>query len=617
MAGPEQETVSSVAATTPATIAPVVLPKTSNSESLLKIRHSMSHVMAMAVQKLFPTAQVTIGPWTETGFYYDFDNPEPFTEADLKAIKKEMGKIIGRKLPLERIEVSRDEAERRIKAQNEPYKLEILERLVEPITLYTLGDQWWDLCAGPHVANTSELNPKAFELESVAGAYWRGDETKAQLQRIYGTAWETADQLAEHRRRKEEALRRDHRRLGKDLDLFSIEDEAGAGLVFWHPRGARMRLLIEDFWRQAHFEGECELLYTPHVADISLWKTSGHLDFYAESMFGPMEVDERQYQLKPMNCPFHVLTYASKLRSYRELPIRWAELGTVYRYERPGVMHGLMRVRGFTQDDAHVFCLPEQISDEILRILNLTERILSTFDFSNYEINLSTKPDKAIGDDAVWELATKGLIEALERKGWDYKIDEGGGAFYGPKIDLKIEDAIGRMWQCSTIQLDFNLPERFGLDYIAADGSKQRPIMIHRAIFGSLERFFGIMTENYAGDFPFWLAPEQIRLLPVTDEVLGYVVELQNQLKAAGIRASIDRSGDRLGKLIRTGEQMKIPVLAVIGAKEADQGAASLRSRRDGDLGVIAKERLITAAQSANQERHASLCFADNEGIGE
>ena len=617
MAGPEQETVSSVAATTPAPTAPVVLPKTSDSETLLKIRHSMSHVMAMAVQKLFPKAQVTIGPWTETGFYYDFDNPEPFTEADLKAIKKEMGKIIGRKLPLERIEVSREEAERRIKAQNEPYKLEILERLVEPITLYTLGEQWWDLCAGPHVANTSELNPKAFELESVAGAYWRGDETKAQLQRIYGTAWETADQLSEHRRRKEEALRRDHRRLGKDLDLFSIEDEAGAGLVFWHPRGARMRLLIEDFWRQAHFEGGYELLYTPHVADISLWKTSGHLDFYAESMFGPMEVDERQYQLKPMNCPFHVLTYASKLRSYRELPIRWAELGTVYRYERPGVMHGLMRVRGFTQDDAHVFCLPEQISDEILRILNLTERILSTFDFSNYEINLSTKPDKAIGDDAVWELATKGLIEALERKGWAYKIDEGGGAFYGPKIDLKIEDAIGRMWQCSTIQLDFNLPERFELDYIASDGSKQRPIMIHRAIFGSLERFFGIMTENYAGDFPFWLAPEQIRLLPVTDEVLGYVEELQSQLKAAGVRASIDRSGDRLGKLIRTGEQMKIPVLAVIGAKEAEQGAASLRSRRDGDLGVITKERLITTAQSANQDREASLCFDDNGNVGE
>jgi threonyl-tRNA synthetase len=607
MASPDEEPVSSAAATTPAPAAPVVLPKTSENAQLLKIRHSMSHVMAMAVQKLFPDAQVTIGPWTETGFYYDFDNPEPFTEADLKAIKKEMGKIIGRRLPLERIEVSREEAEAKIRAQNEPYKLEILSGLQEPITLYTLGDQWWDLCAGPHVENTRELNPKAFELESVAGAYWRGDETKAQLQRIYGTAWETPEQLAEHKRRKEEALRRDHRRIGKDLDLFSIEDEAGAGLVFWHPRGARMRLLIEEFWRQAHFEGGYELLYTPHVADISLWKTSGHLDFYAESMFGPMQVDEREYQLKPMNCPFHVLTYASKLRSYRELPIRWAELGTVYRYERPGVMHGLMRVRGFTQDDAHVFCLPEQISDEILKILDLTERILSAFDFSNYEINLSTRPEKSIGDDAVWDLATKGLIEALERKGWAYKIDEGGGAFYGPKIDLKIEDAIGRMWQCSTIQLDFNLPERFKLDYIAADGSKQRPIMIHRAIFGSLERFFGIMTENYAGDYPFWLAPEQVRLLPVTDEVQPYADQLLDQLTKAGVRATVDRSGDRLGKLIRSGEQMKIPVLAVIGAKEAEQNAVSLRSRRDGDLGEQAVADLLTAAQAANAQRLAGL----------
>ena len=607
MAGLVPVPVSSAAATTSAPLAPVVLPKTSESEKLLKIRHSMSHVMAMAVQKLFPKAQVTIGPWTETGFYYDFDNPEPFTEDDLKAIKKEMGKIIGRKLPLERIEVSRDEAQKRIQAQNEPYKLEILERLQEPITLYTLGDQWWDLCAGPHVDNTKELHPKAFELESVAGAYWRGDETKAQLQRIYGTAWETPEQLAEHKRRKAEALRRDHRRLGKDLELFSIEDEAGAGLVFWHPRGARMRLLIEDFWRQAHFEGGYELLYTPHVADISLWKTSGHLDFYAESMFGPMQVDEREYQLKPMNCPFHVLTYASKLRSYRELPIRWAELGTVYRYERPGVMHGLMRVRGFTQDDAHVFCLPNQISDEILRILDLTERILSTFDFNNYEINLSTRPEKSIGSEAVWDLATKGLTEALERKGWDYKIDDGGGAFYGPKIDLKIEDAIGRMWQCSTIQLDFNLPERFGLDYVAADGSKQQPIMIHRAIFGSLERFYGIMTENYAGDFPFWLAPEQIRLLPVTDDVQPYAEQLLDQLKTAGIRATIDRSGDRLGKIIRTGEQMKIPVLAVIGAKEAEQNAVSLRSRRDGDLGVTSVDALLKAAQLANSERQPGL----------
>ena len=583
------------------------LPRTSESPQLLRIRHSMSHVMAMAVQTLFPRALVTIGPWTDTGFYYDFDSPDPFSEADLKAIKKEMIKIINRKLPLQRIEVSRAEAEAKIKALNEPYKLEILAGIQEPITLYTLGEEWWDLCAGPHVAHTGELNARAFELESVAGAYWRGDENNAQLQRIYGTAWETPEQLAEYQRRQEEAKRRDHRRLGVDLDLFSIEDEAGAGLVFWHPRGARMRLLIENLWRELHFAAGYELLYTPHVADISLWKTSGHLDFYSESMFGPMQVDEREYQLKPMNCPFHVLTYASRLRSYRELPIRWAELGTVYRYERPGVMHGLMRVRGFTQDDAHVFCLPEQISDEILSILDLTEQILSTFDFRSYEINLSTRPEKSIGDDVVWDLATKGLIEALERKGWSYKVDAGGGAFYGPKIDIKIEDAIGRMWQCSTIQLDFNLPERFQLEYVAADGSRQRPIMIHRAIFGSLERFYGIMTENYAGDFPFWLAPEQIRLLPVTDEVLPYAEQLLRQLQDAGIRARIDQSGDRLGKLIRNGEQMKIPVLAVIGAKEAESAQVSLRSRRQGDLGSVSVATLLAAAREANAHRAAGL----------
>jgi threonyl-tRNA synthetase len=587
--------------------ATVTLPRTGDSPQLLRIRHSMSHVMAMAVQKLFPAAKVTIGPWTESGFYYDFDHPEPFTEADLKAIRKEMVKIIGRRLPLERVEVSREEAERRIRAQNEPYKLEILAGLQDPITLYTLGEEWWDLCAGPHVDHTGELDPRAFELESVAGAYWRGDERNAQLQRIYGTAWETPEQLEEDRRRRQEALRRDHRRLGTDLDLFSIEQEAGAGLVFWHPRGARMRLAIEDLWRREHFAAGYELLYTPHVADISLWRTSGHLDFYAESMFGPMPVDERQYQLKPMNCPFHVLTYASRLRSYRELPIRWAELGTVYRYERPGVMHGLMRVRGFTQDDAHIFCLPDQIGDEILGVLNLTEAILSTFDFRSYQINLSTRPEKSIGDDAVWGLATAGLIEALDRKGWSYSVDEGGGAFYGPKIDLKIEDAIGRLWQCSTVQLDFNLPERFDLHYVALDGSRQRPIMIHRAIFGSLERFFGIMTENYAGDFPFWLAPEPIRLLPVTDEVLPWAEALQAELGAAGVQAGIDRSGDRLGKLIRNGEQQKIPVLGIVGAQEAAEEAISLRSRRQGDLGRLPRQAVVAAAARAVRDRQAGL----------
>nr|AUG32826.1 Threonyl-tRNA synthetase, class IIa [Paulinella longichromatophora] len=581
------------------------LLKTSESNTLLKIRHSMSHVMAMAVQRLFPQAQVTIGPWTESGFYYDFDNPEPFTEKDLKAVKVEMVKIIKHNLTFDRIEVSREEAEKRIQLQGEFYKLEILAGLVEPITLYTLGEEWWDLCAGPHVSNTKELNPKAFDLESVAGAYWRGDEKKARLQRIYGTAWETPEQLEEYKHRKTEALRRDHRRLGTDLDLFSIEDEAGAGLVFWHPRGARIRLLIEDFWRQAHFESGYELLYTPHIADIHLWKTSGHLDFYNESMFKPMEIDEREYQLKPMNCPFHVLTYASSLRSYRELPIRWAELGTVYRYERPGVMHGLMRVRGFTQDDAHIFCLPEQIRDEVLAVLNLTEYILSAFDFTTYEINLSTRPEKSIGDDSVWDIATDGLIEALNSKGWDYTTDEGGGAFYGPKIDLKIEDAIGRTWQCSTIQLDFNLPERFNLEYVASDGSRQRPIMIHRAIFGSLERFFGIMIENCAGDFPFWLAPEQIRLLPVTDEVLPHCEGLLSQLHRSGVRTTIDRSGDRLGKLIRNGEKNKIPILAVIGMKEAIAGGASLRSRYDGDLGLVTTKTLVRAATLANCKQNS------------
>nr|YP_002049494.1 Threonyl-tRNA synthetase, class IIa [Paulinella chromatophora]ACB43284.1 Threonyl-tRNA synthetase, class IIa [Paulinella chromatophora] len=581
------------------------LLKTSESPQLLKIRHSMSHVMAMAVQKLFPNAQITIGPWTESGFYYDFDNPEPFTEADLKSIKKGMIKIINQNLNFERVEVTRQDVACRIKAQNEPYKLEILAGLIEPITIYKLGEQWWDLCAGPHVNNTNELNPKAFDLESVAGSYWRGDEKKAKLQRIYGTAWETPEQLEEYKRRKKEALRRDHRRLGTDLDLFSIEDEAGSGLVFWHPNGARIRLLIEDFWRQSHLEAGYELLYTPHIADIRLWKTSGHLDFYSESMFSPMQVDEREYQLKPMNCPFHVLTYASKLRSYRELPIRWAELGTVYRYERPGVMHGLMRVRGFTQDDAHIFCLPEQIGSEVLEVLNLTERILSAFDFTKYEINLSTRPEKFIGGDDVWDLATNGLVEALNAKNWNYKIDEGGGAFYGPKIDLKIKDAIGRTWQCSTIQLDFNLPERFNIEYVGSDGSRQRPIMIHRAIFGSLERFFGVMIESCAGDFPFWLAPEQIRLLPVTDEVITYAEELLSQLKIAGVRASIDRTGDRLGKLIRNGEQKKIPILAVVGAKEAEVGGASLRSRYEGELGLVNAYNLVQTATLANCKQNS------------
>ncbi|MEO1447630.1 MAG: threonine--tRNA ligase, partial [Cyanobacteria bacterium J06635_11] len=424
------------------------------------------------------------------------------------------------------------------------------------------SQSWWDLCAGPHVQSTGEVHPKAFTLESVAGAYWRGDESNAQLQRIYGTAWETPEQLQAYLQQKEEAKRRDHRQIGKQLKLFSLEEQAGGGLVFWHPKGARMRRIIEDYWREAHTQTGYELLYTPHIANLDLWKTSGHFDFYRESMFDQMEIESQAYQIKPMNCPFHVLTYQHDLHSYRELPLRWAELGTVYRYERSGTMHGLMRVRGFTQDDAHIFCLPEQVSGEILAVLNLTEKILSDFGFNDYEVNLSTRPDKSVGSDDIWTLATESLQQALNEKGWAYETDEGGGAFYGPKIDIKIRDAIGRLWQCSTIQVDFNLPERFGMEYVAADGSRQRPIMIHRAIFGSLERFFGILIENYAGDFPLWLAPVQVRLLPVSEAQRDYANEVVKTLTEQGYRAEVDVSGARLGKQIRTAELEKIPVTA-------------------------------------------------------
>lgn len=593
------------------------------SQRLLKIRHSCAHVLAMAVQFLFPETKVTIGPWTETGFYYDFDRQTPFTPEDLEKIEAEMRRIIQANLPIIREVVDREEIRLEIEQLNEPYKLEILDSIPEEETIsrYFIGSPdsgpgseepslispvvlppqefWWDLCAGPHLNFTGEINPDAFALESVAGAYWRGDESQPQLQRIYGTVWETPEQLQAYLQQKEEAQRRDHRKLGKQLKLFSIQEDAGGGLVFWHPRGSTMRYLIEDYWRKAHLEGGYQFLYTPHVANLDLWKTSGHWDFYRENMFEAMAVEQQSYQIKPMNCPFHVLTYQDELHSYREFPLRWAELGTVYRYERSGVLHGLMRVRGFTQDDAHIFCLPEQIASEILAVLNLTEKILSDFGFTNYEINLSTRPEKSVGTDQVWELATEALIEALNIKQWDYIEDTGGGAFYGPKIDLKIQDAIGRMWQCSTIQVDFNLPERFGMEYVAADGSRQRPIMIHRAIFGSLERFFGILIENYAGDFPLWLAPVQIRLLPVSDEQRDYAEKIATELKQAGYRVEVDQSGERLGKQIRTSELEKIPVVAIIGKREVENQTLSIRSRHTGDLGLMNLSDLQEKLQAA------------------
>ncbi|NJL63036.1 MAG: threonine--tRNA ligase [Methylacidiphilales bacterium] len=585
-----------------------------DKDKLQRIRHTCAHIMAMAVQKLYPGTKVAIGPVTETGFFYDFDTPINFTPDNLPKITKEMRRIIKANLPIIQETVDREEIKAEIIELGEPYKLEILDSIPEgeSITRYFIGSPdvgkltnpeiepsllepvrippkiyWWDLCAGPHVNFTGEISPDGFALESIAGAYWRGDETKPMLQRIYGTAWETPEQLQAYLKQKEEALKRDHRKIGQELKLFSIQDSAGGGLVFWHPRGAKIRYIIEDYWRKAHLESGYELLYTPHVANLDLWKTSGHFDFYRENMFESMEVENQAYQIKPMNCPFHVLTYKDELHSYRELPLRWAELGTVYRYERSGALHGLMRVRGFTQDDAHVFCLPDQIADEILRVLNLTEQILSDFGFNDYEVNLSTRPEKSVGENEVWELATTALIQALNAKGWNYIVDEGGGAFYGPKIDIKIKDAIGRLWQCSTIQVDFNLPERFDMEYVAADNNRKRPIMIHRAIFGSLERFFGILIENYAGDFPLWLAPVQVRLLPVTEEVRDYALLVVDILKKAGFRAEIDNSGERLGKIIRTAELEKIPVVGVIGKKEMETQTLSIRTRKGGDLGTI------------------------------
>ncbi|ACO60782.1 predicted protein [Micromonas commoda] len=592
----------SLAAATAASAAPVKLLTSDESEELLKIRHTTAHICAMAVQRLFPTAQVTIGPWIDRGFYYDFDYPAGFSDKDLKDIKKQMIKIINKDMPLRREEVSREEARKRIEALNEPYKLEILDAIkTEPITIYHIGDEWWDLCAGPHVESTKAIHPKAIDLESVAGAYWRGDEKRPMLQRIYGTAWSTPEELKAYNDFKAEAARRDHRKVGKDLNLFSIQQEdVGGGLVFWHPKGALMRDMIERFWKDIHLERGYDLLYTPHVGKLDLWKTSGHADFYSENMYRPIDVEDETYQLKPMNCPFHVAVYKDGYFSYRDLPIRWAEMGTVYRYERSGTMHGLFRVRGFTQDDAHIFCLPDQIADEIKGVLDLTEDILSTFGFKEFEVNLSTQPEKSVGGPEIWDKAEGALKDALAQKGWDYEVDEGGGAFYGPKIDIKILDAIGRKWQCSTVQLDFNLPERFDLAYIDKENVKQRPIMIHRAIFGSLERFFGILTENYAGAFPLWIAPTQVRLLPVTDAVDDYVQETARKLRAAGIRCDV-QSQERLAKLVRNAEKAKIPVMCVVGEQEAKDGTLAVRTYADGDQGVLSVDDVVARISAANQ----------------
>jgi len=603
------------------------LPTNENDLDLLKIRHSSAHVMAMAVQKTFPEAQVTIGPWIDNGFYYDFYFPETIdeetgeikasrklSEADLKQIKKEMDNIIKKNFPIRREEVSREEARRRIEAIGEPFKLEILESIkTEPITIYHIGEEWWDLCAGPHVESTSAIPAKAIQLQSVAGAYWRGDEKREMLQRIYATAWKEPEQLKQYKKMLEEAKKRDHRTLGKKLDLFSIQEDAGGGLVFWHPKGSTVRREIEDFWKRQHLDAGYDIVYTPHIANINLWKTSGHFEFYRDGMFDQMDVENDQYQIKPMNCPFHCLMYKDEMRSYRDLPFRWAELGTVYRYERSGTLHGLMRVRGFTQDDAHIFCLPEQLQNEIVQVLDLTESILSRFGFNKYDIMLSTRPEKSVGSDEIWDAATAALEGALKVKGWSYGIDEGGGAFYGPKIDLKIRDAIGRTWQCSTVQCDFNLPERFGLEYVSAEGTREQPIMVHRAIFGSIERFFGILLENCSGEFPLWLAPAQLRLLPVTEAVKDYCQEVAKKAAKRGIRVEVDRGNERLAKQIRNAEQQRVPLMAVVGVKEADSGKLALRSRLVGDLGSFAVDDLLDHLSNCIENAEEMKIVGDKE----
>jgi len=532
--------------------------------------------MAEAVQSLFPEAKVTIGPVIDNGFYYDFEYSRGFTPEDLEKIEKKMKEIAGQKKPLIRKKVSREDAINIFEKDGESYKVEIISDLppTEKITIYD-QDGWYDLCRGPHAPSTGFV--KAFKLLSSAGAYWRGSEKNAMLQRIYGTAFWDRKELKNYLNKLEEAKKRDHRKLGKELDLFSIQDDIGAGLVLWHPKGSRIRRVIEDFWRDQHERFGYELLYTPHIANIDLWKTSGHLEFYNENMYPRMEVDNTEYQIKPMNCPFHIMIYKTDIRSYRDLPLRWAEIGTVYRYERSGVLHGLLRVRGFSQDDAHIFCRPDQIEEEVLGVLDLTILFLKTFGFDDYEIYLSTRPEKFVGNEEVWDRATDALRNALDSKGLDYEVDEGGGAFYGPKIDLKIKDVLGRAWQCSTVQVDFNLPERFDMSFIGDDNSRHQPIMIHRAIFGSMERFFGVLIEHYGGAFPLWLSPVQMRIATISDEHVEYGEKVYKALKDKNMRVEKDFRNEKLGFKVREAQLEKIPYLLVIGNDEVELSTVAPR----------------------------------------
>lgn len=542
---------------------------------LEKMRHSASHVMAEAVLSLFPEAKFGIGPAIEDGFYYDFDLPRTLNPDDLPVIEEKMRSIITADTPFVRKGLSKDEARKLFSDQ--PYKLELINELAdETVSVYQQGS-FTDMCRGPHVASTGEI--KAFKLVSTAGAYWRGDEHNRMLQRIYGVAFETQQELDEHLARLEEAARRDHRKLGRELDLFSIQDEFGPGLVLWHPRGAVIRREIEDFWKDEHVRRGYDIVYTPHLARIDLWQTSGHLEFYLDYLYSPMDVEGQKYIMKPMNCLGHILIYKTKIHSYRELPIRYAELGTVYRYERSGVLHGLSRVRGFTQDDAHIFCRFDQLEDEITGVLNLALFMIDSFQFSNYQVMLSTRPEKYAGSAEVWERATGILRKALERSGLDYEIDPGEGVFYGPKIDIKFESALGKAWQGPTIQVDFNLPPRFDVNYVGEDGREHSAVMVHRTVLGSMERFLATLIEHYGGAFPLWLAPVQARVIPIADRHLEYASRLADELKAVKIRAEVDSRGERINPKIRQAQLEKIPCMLVVGDREAAGGTVSVRGR--------------------------------------
>jgi threonyl-tRNA synthetase len=565
---------------------------------LYRIRHSTAHIMAQAVLEKFPDGKVAIGPAIEDGFYYDFDLPRPLTPDDLEAIEKRMRGIIQGKETFERKVISADEA--KVIFKDQPFKLELIQGLETgkededgnpleekpEISIYTSGP-FVDLCRGPHVASTSEINPQSIKLMSVAGAYWRGDEKRPMLQRIYGTAWSKPDELKDYLWRVEEAKKRDHRKVGHDLDLYSIEEEIGAGLILWHPKGAKIRKIVENFWSSEHESNGYDFVYTPHIGKAHLWETSGHLGFYKENMYSPLEIDGQQYYLKPMNCPFHLYIYKSSMRSYRDLPLRYAEEGTVYRYERSGVLHGLMRVRGFTQDDAHHFCRPDQMPAEIDFTLGFSLHILRSFGFKDIHAYLSTKPEKSVGAPEQWSAAEHALEDSLKRAGVEYDVDKGGGAFYGPKIDLKVKDAIGREWQLSTIQFDFNEPERFDLSYIGEDGQPHRPYMVHRALLGSMERFFGVLIEHYAGAFPVWLSPVQVAIIPIADRHLEYAGKVLKELKAAGLRVQLDDRGERMNAKIRDAQNQKIPYMLVIGDKEQEEGKIALRLRNGENPGPM------------------------------